>query len=63
MGRGCRWRRAGRSALRGDGVRFTRSSAAGWDGTQFDVYRVQMKYPPIPATMIIKHNLPERPAD
>ena len=43
-------------------ARFT-LERCGWDGTQFDVYRVQMKYPPIPATMIIKHDLPERPAD
>lgn len=33
----------------------------GFDGAQFDAYRVQMKYPPIPATMVIKHDLPDRP--
>ena len=33
----------------------------GWDGAQFDAYRVRMKFPPIPATMIIKHDLPDPP--
>lgn len=33
----------------------------GWDPAQFDVYRVHMKFPPLPATVIIKHELPDAP--
>lgn len=33
----------------------------GFDGPQFDAYRVRIKYPPIPATIVIKHDLPEAP--
>ena len=42
-------------------ARFT-LKRCGWDAAKFDVYRVQMKYPPIPATMIIEDDLPEQPA-
>ncbi len=30
----------------------------GWDGSRFDVYRTAMRYPPIPATLVMSHELP-----
>jgi hypothetical protein len=33
----------------------------GWNGAEFDVYRVQMRYPPIPSNLVIAHDLPEPP--
>jgi len=34
----------------------------GWDGSRFDVYRAEMRYPPIPSTVVMQHALRERPA-
>lgn len=34
----------------------------GWDGDEFEVYRLRMQYPPIPATVEIKRPLPPPPA-
>ncbi len=33
----------------------------GWDGNRFDVYRVQIQYPIIPASVLMMHELPEAP--
>ena len=33
----------------------------GWDGNRFDVYRVEMKFPPIPSTIGMRHRLPAAP--
>ena len=33
----------------------------GWDGAEFDVFRMQMRYPPIPSNLCIRHGLPNRP--
>jgi hypothetical protein len=33
----------------------------GWDAKQFDVFRVRMRYPPIPVNLIITHDLPDPP--
>ena len=41
-------------------VQFT-LDRAGWDAEEFDVFRVRMAYPPIPATLMITHELPDRP--
>ncbi|MFN8547231.1 MAG: hypothetical protein U0527_04480 [Candidatus Eisenbacteria bacterium] len=35
----------------------------GWDATQFDLYRVRMAYPPVPASVMVRHPLPEKGAD
>jgi hypothetical protein len=34
----------------------------GWDGERCDVYRVVMKYPVVPSTIAMTHELPEAPA-
>ena len=34
----------------------------GWDGQRFDVYRVEMRYPPMPATVVMRHELLEQPS-
>jgi hypothetical protein len=34
----------------------------GWDGERFDVYRIRIQYPIIPSTVVMRHELPERPA-
>jgi hypothetical protein len=33
----------------------------GWDGERFDVYRIRLLYPVIPSTVVMRHELPERP--
>lgn len=35
-------------------------SAVGWDADEFDVYRVRMAYPPMPASVVMRHPLPQR---
>ncbi len=35
-------------------------AAAQWDPEEFEVYRVRMKYPPMPASVVIRHELPPR---
>lgn len=35
-------------------------SAVGWDADEFDVYRIRMAYPPMPASVVIRHDLPSR---
>lgn len=35
----------------------------GWPGDQFDVYRLRMRYPPIPTTAKISRQLPEAPPE
>lgn len=35
-------------------------SAVGWDADQFDLYRIRMAYPPMPASVVIRHDLPPR---
>lgn len=35
-------------------------SAVGWDADQFDVYRIRMAYPPMPASVVIRHDLPQQ---
>ena len=35
---------------------------AGWNGADFDVYRVQLRFPPIPTNLVITHDLPEPPS-
>jgi len=34
----------------------------GWDGERFDAYRIRVQYPIIPSTVVMRHELPERPA-
>ena len=34
----------------------------GWDGERFDVYRIRVQYPIIPSSVVMRHELPERPA-
>jgi hypothetical protein len=34
----------------------------GWNPKEFDVYRVRMRYPPIPASVMLRHELPPAPA-
>jgi hypothetical protein len=36
--------------------------ATGWNPKEFDVYRVRMRYPPIPASVMLRHALPSAPA-
>jgi hypothetical protein len=33
----------------------------GWNSKEFDVYRVRMRYPPIPASVMLRHPLPPPP--
>lgn len=33
----------------------------GWHGELFDVYRIRLQYPFIPTTVVMRHELPERP--
>jgi hypothetical protein len=33
----------------------------GWNSNEFDVYRVRMRYPPIPASVMLRHPLPPPP--
>jgi hypothetical protein len=33
----------------------------GWDPDQFDAYRVRLAFPPIPSTVVIRHDLPDPP--
>jgi hypothetical protein len=30
----------------------------GWDPDDFDVYRVRMRYPPIPVSVMVRHEMP-----
>lgn len=34
---------------------------AGWNGDDFDVYRLALEYPPVPTTLVVECPLPERP--
>lgn len=34
----------------------------GWDGQRFDVYRVVIPFPPIPTTIVLRHDIPLPPA-
>lgn len=35
-------------------------TAVGWDADDFDVFRIRMEYPPMPASVVIRHDLPQR---
>jgi len=35
----------------------------GWDAERFKVYRLRMKFPIIPTSVVIRYDLPERPAE
>jgi len=35
---------------------------AGWNGEEFDVYRLRIQYPPLPTTVMLRRPLPARPA-
>ena len=36
-------------------------SITGWNAKDFEVYRVRMRYPPIPASVMLRHALPPAP--
>ena len=36
----------------------TAFAEAGWDPNDFDVYRVRMRYPPIPVSVMVRHEMP-----
>jgi hypothetical protein len=36
-------------------------SKSGWKPEDFDVYRVRMRYPPLPVSIVVRHEDPVRP--
>jgi hypothetical protein len=36
---------------------------AGWNPEEFDLFRIRMAFPPMPTSVVIRHDFPVRPGD